>query len=62
LGVPVTSSATIADVVAEADVAAVALGEVARDYPAVRWQGMPSDADCRAVDAAANGSPGERAP
>ena len=47
--IPVTSSVTIAGAAAEADAAARALSEVAAAFPALRGQGMPSDADCRAV-------------
>jgi 3-oxocholest-4-en-26-oyl-CoA dehydrogenase alpha subunit len=46
---PTGSTATIAEVTDEADVAAGELDEVARTSEAVHFQGMPSDADCRAV-------------
>jgi hypothetical protein len=42
-------TATIAEVIEEAEVAATELDPVARASAAVRFQGMPSDADCRAV-------------
>jgi 3-oxocholest-4-en-26-oyl-CoA dehydrogenase alpha subunit len=47
--ISVTSGATIAEAAAEADAAAGSLSEVAAAFPALRSQGMPSDADCRAV-------------
>src|SRR5487761_1711190 len=43
------SPTTIAEVIRCADAAAAELGPIARSFPAVRFQGMPSDADCRPV-------------